>query len=230
MPVKSKTATSNAAGKKPAAAARKTFNPAGMKKSTSPNKTPNGKKRRSRNSADDVWKVSLFHGVHQKGPMMGKPSGNVYLICKSKYDDNEEFKRLMQEHFDISPKWSKDRKGFAIKVNSAQQAQDIHTVCRSINNASRDLGETLDTNGWVGAMVEIIKLTDLNVVMYTGSYTNAEAIMLNCDASLYDLKDMLFDEKFEYIRGINGMEGVDRYLRILEAGEEESVIAKVEEI
>jgi hypothetical protein len=225
--------TTTAPSAPPAAASsstRKQFNASAMTASTSPSKTPNAKKRKSFRS-DDQWKVNVFHGVHQKGPMIGKPSGNTYLIIKSVFDDNNEFKRQMKENFDIEPKWSKERKGFAVKVNSARRAHEIYAVCRSINNASRDLvQEHLDLNGWIGAPVEIIKLIRLNIVMWKGNYTNATALMLNCDKSLFDLKDLLFAEKFEYVRGVNGHEGVDRYVRILEDGEEESMIAKVEEI
>lgn len=205
--------------------AKKAFDVSGMRKSASPKKTPGDKKSKKRR--DDKWVIAFFLGVWQKdnpdiGAVMGEPTGTGFLCITPIYDDSAEYKAMMAERFPTVPeqKWNPSRKGFVVKVNSPQMAQDINTACRSIGNAAADLPEEVDLGDWEGPVVKILKLTGLDVDLYQGNYEDTDAIMLDSDVSLYELKDDLFAVDFEYVRSVGGKDGIDRYVHVVNTNAE----------
>ena len=69
-------------------------------------------------------------------------------------------------------------------------------------------------------MVKILKFTGLDVDLYQGNYEDTDAILLDSDVSLYDLKDDLFAVDFEYVRSVGGKDGVDRYVHVINTNAE----------
>ena len=89
-----------------------------------------------------------------------------------------------------------------------------------LRNAAADLPEEVDLGDWEGPVVKILKITGLDVDLYQGNYEDTDAILLDSDVSLYDLKDDLFAVDFEYVRSVGGKDGVDRYVHVINTNAE----------
>merc|ERR1719231_1747718 len=146
-------------------------------------------------------------------------SGNRMFVFNPRWGLNDQAKEKVKVHAygkdDVST-FNKSLDGFHIKVHAPKQATRMHKALRELDGA---LPDDLELDGWEEPEITAAKLTNLNLPDAEG----VTATML--DGYTYPLYKKMRPIGFEFVRGVHGKEGVNRWVRVHENNED---IAKIQ--
>ena len=91
----------------------------------------------------------------------------------------------------------------------------MHDALRTLPSGEQDLPEELDVLGWEGPLALVITLHNVDVPTYDEHYKGVTALLLDAERSLYPIKERLKEIGYEYVRGVHGQDGVDRWMRVV---------------
>ena len=151
---------------------------------------------------------------YQSGDKEGQETGNVMFIFNPRYGLNEQAKEKVKAHAygkdEVGP-FSKALDGFHIKVHAPKQATRMHTSLRELDAA---LPEALNLGSWKEPEITAATLTNLNLPGKEG----VTATML--EGYTYPLYKKLRPLGYEFVKGVHGMDGVNRWVRVHEDKED----------
>merc|ERR1719231_217428 len=135
-------------------------------------------------------------------------SGNRIFVFNPRYGLNDQAKEKVKVHAygkdDVSS-FNKSLGGFHIKVHAPKQAVRMHKALRELDDA---LPEDLNLGGWEEPEITAATLTNLNLPDVEG----VTATML--EGYTYPLYKKLRPLGYEFVKGVHGMEGVNRWVRV----------------
>lgn len=205
------------------------------KNSSNGSSSPSGASSSSAPSSyrsDKPTKTSLHEAIIQSGDREGEKSGRRYFVVNPRYGLNDAAKELLEPHVlkvDKIRPFNKDLGGFPVLVHAPKQAQEMHTALRNgLDRGKTDLPEKLNVGSWTrGPTVTVVTLHNVDIKTRDQEHAEVTALMLESEASVYPIKEHLKkDVEYEFVRGVHGKNGIDKWVRVVEDSENTADLVK----
>lgn len=165
--------------------------------------------------------TKVVEAVVQSGENEGKKSGRRYFVFDPRFGLNDAAKELVQPHVlkgDEIKKYNKELGGFPVLVHSPNQAQEMHTALRdNLEHGAKDLPEAIELGTWsAGPVIQVVTVS--NVSLGADLEETVDALVL--EGNVYPIyPDMKAHVKYQFVRGLHGKKGLDKWVRVIGDGE-----------
>lgn len=167
------------------------------------------------------------HAKYQSGEKEGQESKNRLFVFNPRYGLNERATSAVTEHAypkDTVSSFNKELGGFYIHARVPAQAKRMYSALRALDDA---MPEKLDVGDWQDpeATLVTMKNVDLPATKTSGAIEGATAVVVESEYT-YPLYKKLRALGCDFVRGIHGKAGVNKWVRVVGAKDDANKIEK----
>jgi len=216
MPVRS-----NAAGKKPAAAKAgsskpKSFDFKSMKRASGGGGGgSSGSFVPSANRDAKPTTARARRTKYQSGDKTGEDTNNWIFCFNPKFGTNDAAKAAVEPHAlggDKISGFNKDLDGFTVRVYAPKQVEDMHGALRELD---AEMSAKVELDGLVAPEMTIVTVENVDLPATKAAEEQEGVLALMLEGNAYPLYKKLRPLGYDFVRGVHGKEGINRWVRVV---------------